>query len=87
MSLSQYGIDEDNPADIKPAATIKAITFTVETDYSLQLYSDLPDEEIIKNFIDGKYADIEPVELTKRIYDSSIKVNNVYLWGGHANGE
>lgn len=85
-SLSKYGIDENNPKDATPSSILKVITFTVEQDYTMVIREDASVEEVLQKFKDGEYNHLEPQLLTSRLYESNIKVNESYEWGG-ANGQ
>lgn len=85
--LTKYGIDsEKNPENIAPSSVLKIISFTVEQDYTIVVRDEAPTEEVLQKFKDGAYNDLEPQLLTSRLYESNIKVNESYEWGG-ANGQ
>lgn len=85
--LNKYGIDHGkNPEGIAPAAVLKVISFTVEQDYTIVVRDEASTEEVLQKFKDGEYNHLEPQLLTSRLYESNIKVNESYEWGG-ANGQ
>lgn len=78
--MSNYEYKTSSGEVVNPKKITRTIAFTVETDYHIEIDSDLPEDEIVGNFLAGKYDDMPTTEIASRLSKNGIRIEENHVW-------